>query len=725
MIETEQLKPEEDFYIVAASSRMAEVTRVLKQGESFAIFNEHGDIEKGGLGEQGLYHQGTRHLSRLRLALGDNQPFLLNSSVGQDNLMLAVHMTNTDLFDGSAIRLPRGTIHVLAREFLWKASCYQHYLIRNHGLFPVATDLSFLFEADFADIFEVRGTRRQRRGELHQPVVETDCVVLAYTGLDQVIRRTLLHFHPVPTYLGARRARYSLELSSNVKAEILVRVSCETGQSKSRVFLSFENALSAIRDSFRAIRKNESTILTSNEQFNHSINRAATDLQLMVTETEYGPYPYAGIPWFNTPFGRDGMITALQTLWLNPTLAKGVLRYLASNQATEVNEDRDAEPGKILHETRRGEMAALNEIPFGCYYGSVDSTPLFVLLAGRYYEHTGDRQFMQEIWPNIKGALNWIDEYGDRDHDGFVEYYRKTPKGLANQGWKDSFDSVFHAEGRLAEGPIALCEVQCYVHAAKQAAARIAADLGEPELAGNLQRQASALRDRFLKQFWCEEIDTYALALDGDKRACQVRTSNAGHALFTGTASPEHATRLAATLMAEDSFSGWGIRTVSSREIRYNPMSYHNGSVWPHDNSMIAYGLARYGFTNEALRILAGLFDASLFLDLNRLPELFCGFERRPEEGPTLYPVACAPQAWASGALFLILQGCLGLSVNGAQRTVRFDHPALPPFLKRVEITALPVGQAQIGLSVHEHPGDVGISILSRVGDPEVVIVKR
>ncbi len=725
MIETEHFRPDEDFYIVAASSRTAEVTRVLKQGDTFAVFNEHGDIEKAGLGEEGVYHLGTRHLSRFRLALGDHQPFLLSSSVGLDNLVLAVHMTNTDVFDGPEIRLPRGTVHVLARKFLWNGSCYQHFVFRNHGLSPILTTVSFVFDADFADIFEVRGVRRRNRGYLSEPAKDLDQVVLAYAGLDRLVRRTLVDFHPTPSELRGKHARYDLELAPKAKMEIFVGISCETDESMRASPLSFENALRAARDKFQAGRNADSTIYTSNDQFNHSVNRAATDLHLMVTSTEHGPYPYAGIPWFSTAFGRDGILTALESLWLNPDLAKGVLRFLAAHQATEIDENSDAEPGKILHETRRGEMAALGEIPFGHYFGSVDSTPLFVLLAGQYHDHTGDRRLIEEIWPNILAALTWVDEYGDRDRDGFVEYYRKTPKGLANQGWKDSFDSIFHADGRLAEGPIALCEVQCYVHAARRVAARMAWNLGETDRARALERAAAELQERFVKQFWCEELQTYALALDGDKRPCQVRTSNAGHALFTGTASQEHAARLAATLLADDSFSGWGIRTVSALEVRYNPMSYHNGSVWPHDNALIAYGLARYGFTSEALRILTGLFDASLFMDLNRLPELFCGFERRTEEGPTLYPVACAPQAWASGAIFLALQACLGLSVSGAERTVRFYHPALPPFLKKVEINGLRAGQARIDLSVHEHPDDVGISILRREGDPEVVIIKR
>jgi glycogen debranching enzyme len=445
---------------------------------------------------------------------------------------------------------------------------------------------------------------------------------------------------------------------------------------------------------------------------------------MLTTELATGPYPYAGVPWFNAPFGRDGIITALECLWLWPGLARGVLAYLASTQATEVVPEQDAEPGKILHETRCGEMASLGEMPFGRYYGSVDATPLFVMLAGAHYLRTGDRGLVEQLWPHVEAALGWINRYGDRDGDGFVEYQRQSSDGLLHQGWKDSDDAVFHVDGSLAQGPIALCEVQGYVYAARRAGAALADVLGLTARAAELERQAAALRERFEQAFWCEDLSTYALALDGDKRPCRVRTSNAGHCLFTGIAHEDRALRVAQTLLDSRSYSGWGIQTVACPEVRHNPMSYHNGAVWPHDNALIAQGFARYGLGTQAMQLLTGLFEASLCFDMHRMPELFCGFARQPSEGPVPYPVACAPQAWSAASVFLLLQASLGLSVDALTGQVSLFNPCLPRWIGEVRIHNLEVAGATLDLMLVPHEQDVRVNVLRRDGNVRVTVVK-
>jgi glycogen debranching enzyme len=469
----------------------------------------------------------------------------------------------------------------------------------------------------------------------------------------------------------------------------------------------------------RALKTHAAMISSGNEEFDEALRRSADDLRMLITEKPTGPYPYAGIPWFSTAFGRDALITALLTLALDPALACGVLRYLAQEQATEFDPASEAEPGKILHEMRGGEMAALREVPFRRYYGSVDATPLFVMLAGAYLDRTGDIATLKALWPHIDLALGWIDRRADAD--GFVSYERSTEDGLANQGWKDSYDAISHADGTLARGTIALCEVQGYVFAARRAAAAIARRLGLDLRAATLEEKAEHLRQTFEAKFWCERLGTYALALDGDGRPCEVRSSNAGQLLMTAIAAPERARRVAEGLMNSRFFSGWGIRTLAADEARYNPMSYHNGSVWPHDNALIALGMARSGFRAETLRLFEGIFTASSAMDLHRLPELFCGFHRRPNQGPTSYPVACSPQAWAAATIPALVQACLGLSFDPKTRAVRFNQPDLPAFIDSLTIRNLSVSGAEVSVLISRTPGEVSVSVLERQGDVRVV----
>jgi glycogen debranching enzyme len=517
--------------------------------------------------------------------------------------------------------------------------------------------------------------------------------------------------------------RFDYDLAPDAAVSLTLAVRCER-EHRPVAPRGFDAAAEEAAAALERARAGYATVESSSERFNQWVRRSAADLRMLTSPTPQGDYPYAGVPWFSTPFGRDGIITALQTLWVNPRLARGVLGYLAATQADTVSADQDAEPGKILHETRASEMARLGEVPFGSYYGSIDATPLFVVLAGAYFERTGDRAFMTALWPHVERALDWIDRYGDRDQDGFIEYARRSPIGLVQQGWKDSQDSVFHADGSLADAPIALCEVQGYVYDARLRAAAIADALADHPRADRLRHQAEQLRGAFEEHFWCEEQGTYALALDGAKRPCRVRASNAGHCLLSGIASPERARRVAEGLMDAHMFSGWGIRTLAAQEARYNPMSYHNGSVWPHDNGMVAAGFSRYGFDDLIGGPFAGLFEASVTMDVHRLPELFCGFHRRSGEGPTLYPVACSPQAWAAGVVFHLIQACIRLSVDADRTLLSVNRATLPPFLTFLRLMDVELPFGRVDLLFEQQPLDVSVTVLRKQGQFTVRVIK-
>jgi len=547
--------------------------------------------------------------------------------------------------------------------------------------------------------------------------------VLGYRGRDGVERRLRLEFAPAPHSLEPHEALFAVQLAPQATLRITVTLRCERDGRIPGQAADFAEANDAARARLRTLREAQCDVSSSNTAFAAWIARSQADLDMLTTALPTGPYPYAGIPWFNTAFGRDGIITALEALWAMPDMARGVLVFLAETQATENDPARDAEPGKILHETRKSEMAALGEVPFGRYYGSIDATPLFVVLAAAYHARSGDTAFIRRLWPNIAAALAWMRDHGDLDGDGFIEYDRRAEQGLSNQGWKDSGDAIFHADGRLARPPVALVEVQAYAYAAWQGAAALAAALGQAEDAHGYAARAEALRERFEATFWCEEIGSYALALDGDKAPCRVRSSNAGHALFAGIVTPARAARVAATLMQPEQFSGWGIRTIAMGERRYNPMSYHNGSVWPHDNGLIAMGFARYGLRAPLLKVMDGMFAASAAVELHRLPELFCGFPRREREGPTLYPVACSPQAWSSACAFALLGATLGISFHPGARQIRLTRPLLPDGVDELRIERLRMDGVSADLLFRRDAGGVALSVLRKVGDAEIVVI--
>ncbi|HWU55836.1 MAG TPA: amylo-alpha-1,6-glucosidase [Rhizomicrobium sp.] len=713
------------FYIQATESIQQRWPRTLKQGDTFGLFDALGDCVAPGLTPGGLFHNDTRYLSGLQLLIDGQRPLLLSSTVESDNVVFTVDLSNPDIYQGNTIVLPREILHIRRSKFLWQGICHERIAVRNFDSKAHRCWLTVNFAADFADLFEIRGMQRPKRGDLTCAVIGGSKTIFRYAGLDRIERRSEICLDPPPRQLSKSQALYALELGPDEQFALIMTVRC-TDSSTPR-----EPAPAVYSEPYRAARRGAAraaslggSVTSSNELANRMLARAGADLSMLTTDTPQGLYPYAGTPWFSTPFGRDGLITALQILWLDPALARGVLRYLAYHQATALDERNDAEPGKILHETRACEMANLGEVPFGHYYGSVDATPLFVLLAARYFERCGDAQTIRALWPNIEAALAWIDTYGDRDGDGFVEYYRMSADGLTNQGWKDSADSIMHADGTLATGPLALCEVQAYVYAAKQGAAALAAALGKDEQAATLAVAAEELRAAFEAKFWIEELGAYAIALDGEKRPCRVVSSNAGQVLFCGIAAPERSQLLAATLLTPEMFSGWGVRTLSADAPRFNPMSYHNGSVWPHDNALIALGLARYGLKRGASAIFEGLFDAAAHMEMMRLPELFCGFPRRRGTAPVLYPVACAPQAWASVVPFALLQACLGLELDFARREIRFHNPQLPRFMEEVRINDLELGDASVNLRLRRRGAHTEVAIVSQRGDIAIKITQ-
>lgn len=704
---------ETPFYISGTGSS-TRPRRTLKQGDCFAVLDSHADIGTAPGGPDGIFFCDTRYLSHLEMLLNGHHPLLLDSNVRDDNSILTVDLTNPDIYLDRKLVQSKDVLHIVRTLFLLNGTTYQRVRVQNHGDRPFDVRLSFAFASDFADLFEVRGLRRDRRGTVSAEVGQTQ-VALNYQGLDGNRRRTTMLFDPAPEQLSKSTAAYAFELKRNESRSVYLTVKCELGVEEN-VTVPFRKGLRMAFKEHKTASRGIATITTSNHIFNEVMCRSMADLAMLTTNTLQGPYPYAGIPWYSTTFGRDGIITALQMLWCDSRIAKGVLHRLAAYQATDLDPLADAETGKILHEMRSGEMAALREIPFGLYYGSADATPLFVMLAGLYTEHTGDVETLRELWPNVEAALGWIDGPGDPDRDGFVEYSRADETGLANQGWKDSQDAIFHADGSLAQGPIALCEVQGYVYAAKRLAARGARRLGKYAQGDALDAQAKELAERFEAAFWCEDIGTYALALDGRKQPCRVRSSNAGQVLFSGIATPEHAEAVMRDLMRPSFFSGWGIRTVAREERRYNPMSYHNGSVWPHDNSLIAAGFARYGHKSAVDRVFQGLFNAASYMDLRRLPELYCGFQRGRERGPTLYPVACSPQAWAAGTPLLLLQSSLGLEFNPDRNEILLRKPRLPAFLDEVTLRNLRLGQSAVDLMLRRHGDEVSLQVLRNEG---------
>jgi glycogen debranching enzyme len=685
----------------------------LKDGDAFFVCDAFGDVCGGA---DGFFVDDTRILSVFRLMLADLRPPLLSAAISDDNVFFTCHGTNHPLAPIGDAHVPEGVVHLERRRFLSNGRLYERLRWTNYGAALADLPVSFLFQSDFKDIFEVRGHLRPHRGKFLEPFLTNDAVEFRYRGLDGALRKAIVAFSSAPLRLSPRRADFNLRVESGARTELYLEIGTEPASSAGR--RRFDEAAANAGAPMQEKLQRGAHLLTSGLLFNSWLGRSRADLALLVTDLPTGPYPYAGIPWFSTTFGRDALITAWEMLWLDPSLARGVLSFLAATQATGYSPSRDSAPGKILHEARRGEMAAQGEVPFERYYGGVDSTCLFVALAVAYADRTGDAAFIDELWPSLTAAVGWMDSFSSKNPDGLITYQRGADTGLLNQGWKDSHDSIFHADGTFPHGPIALVEVQGYAYAAYNGMARMAHRRGDELSATRWRARAEQLRHSVEARFWMEEQQFYGVAIDGEGRLCRVKASNAGHLLFVGLPSQPRGRAVARQLMSPTFSTGWGLRTLAADQAHYNPMSYHNGSVWPHDTAICGAGLRRYGEPEDVAHLLSGLFEAAVHFEM-RLPELFCGFVRTGSESPVPYPVACLPQAWAAASAFGMLQACLGITINGWTGEINVATPRLPAGIRDIEIHDLGVGGEAIGLSFRDLGGLV--SVLRVAGDRSAI----
>ncbi|HEY9720968.1 MAG TPA: amylo-alpha-1,6-glucosidase [Oscillatoriaceae cyanobacterium] len=722
--------------------------QVIKQDNLFMVTDTDGSVYSGCGCGTGLYFLDTRFLNGLEFTLEDTSPTLLASSAEQN------HMSRIEFMNGQMV-LPDGTL--VPQESLYMSSTrlidglvLERLEVVNFNHFPVKLRLKFNFSADFSDMFEVRGAFRGERGVFFEPKIQSDQVTLAYLGADKLLRKTRITFRVQPTEIRPTSVKLATGIEAIFELEVpgggglsaleyLVEpiaepaspnpplVASEPLKPGDDVSTETYAAMTERLASQQKARQSKFTQLSSdNEVYNMVLARNVLDLDSLTTYMEgTGPYIVAGIPWFASPFGRDAIITAIQSLMLGPELAKGTLRYLAKYQAKDTDDYRDEDPGKILHEVRFGELANLGQVPHSPYFGTIDATPLFLILLSETYRWTGDLEFVREMWDAAEQALMWIDAFGDMDGDGFLEYKTRSPKGLFNQCWKDSSTSNIFPDFSIAEPPVAVVEVQGYVYDAKRRLAELCYLMDLRVMGDRLVREAEDLKQAFNHAFWSEQDGFYVIALDKDKRQVRTLASNCGQCLWSGIIEEARVPIVSKQMLAQDMFSGWGIRTISAKMPPYNPLSYHNGSVWPHDNSLIAKGLADNGDVAGALQIMDALYAASLQFPYYRLPELFCGFTKASDsDRPVPYPVACSPQAWAAGAPFLLLQSVLGLNPDASKHQLLIKQPSLPSWVENVYLRGLRIGNSVVDLQFLQMNGVTTVRVLDKHGGPLKVLIE-
>ncbi|MEI2582121.1 amylo-alpha-1,6-glucosidase [Scytonema sp. PRP1] len=726
------------------TSERPQPTLTVKDDDLFLVTDTLGNISGCSLNDgnpsMGLLCCDTRFLSRLELQIDGHSPVLL-SSTAEKGFSLSILCTNPRIED----RLKADTVGI-RRELVLNGALFEELEVSNYSTSSISFELSISFDADFADLFEVRGYDRQKRGRLLRlveptpeegtstgegisgqsvPAVQKEqSLSLAYEGLDGLLMESRIQFqHRQPDYFKGYTAVWRLELASHETQKLGYRVNFLTNNKSTSIvsapFTLVQAKASEMMEEQHWVQQ-ITRIRSDKGTFNHIIERAEQDMYLL--RQSFGKYKTvsAGVPWFSALFGRDSIITASQTLMLNPQIAKETLLLLATYQGKTDDDWREEEPGKILHELRLGELARCQEIPHTPYYGTVDATPLWLMLYAEYYAWTHDVETLEQLWSKAVLAMDWIDR--NIRETGYLSYYRKSKGGLANQGWKDSGDCIVNRKGELANGPIALCEVQAYVYAAKLRLAEIARLKKRIDLSDRWTEEARNLKLRFNRDFWIEDQDFCALALDGEGQQVDSITSNPGHCLHLGIFTPEKAYSVAERLRAPDMFNGWGIRTLNSLSPAYNPMGYHIGSVWPHDNSLIALGLRSLGLVDQALELFEGLFDMTNQQPYLRPPELFCGYERNGDNAPVQYPVACTPQAWATGSIFQLLQMIVNLVPDAPNNCLRIIDPTLPESISSLSLHNLKVGSTILDLEFERSGSTTACRVAKKRGNLRVVI---
>lgn len=705
---------------------------VLKENEIFAVTDGEGNIAAHSADGQGLYFRDTRFLSLYQLTI-DRVPLQALASTGDLNFTGNFQFTNAAGVLPGDIDLPPRTLSVRRNRFI-DSGLHERIGLVNYNPYPITVTLRLTYGSDFRDMFDVRGYHGGgQRGVVQRPLHRGRSIRLRYAGRDRVARTTEILFDVDPTrverlgraaMMGPRpssdgagapadpraevealvsevEASFTVTLKPREPWSLAIHIVPVVGRRRGTAepSPSIDRSFQRIYDAYTQWESACTRIATDNELLNQLISQSLRDLRLTINNVATGLLPVGGIPWFAVPFGRDGLITSVQTLCLNPDIAYGTLRFLAAHQGKRVDLWRDEEPGKILHEIRSGEMAALGQVPQTPYYGSIDSTPLFVYLLTQLLKWTDDWVLAADLRPHLDQAMEWIRLYGDRDGDGLVEYYTSSGKGIRNQGWKDSYDAIAFPNGRFAEPPIAVAEVQGYVFAAQMGMAQLYRRWGDERAAERCLRLAGMVKERFDAWFWLEAEQYYALALDARKMPVPAVASNPGHCLLMDLLDGPRADAVARRLIQDDMLCGWGVRTLSSAYPTFNPLSYHNGSVWPHDTSLVAAGLRHRGYDDAALRIIDEVFSAGFELPGFRMPELFCGFsrDRHYRSSPAPYPVACVPQSWAAGSVFLLLQHLLGIEPDLPSGRLVL-RPRLLPWLNQISFENMRLGARRISL---------------------------